>query len=146
MAHSPSNRGRHRPLWSVCVPVAAIVTITGMVGNDAAAQAASEPLSLPNGTYRAERGYHTPRGALCLASHPPVDVRVLDGTISFVSDDFNWDGTVNQKTGYINIPDDRIRHRRTGDQSKQGLSISGDFRNAELTSGTCGKGFFRLVK
>jgi serine/threonine protein kinase len=105
-----------------------------------------EVLALPNGTYQGTRGYDTARGTICLRSYPPFSVQVLNGSISFVSDDFNWEGTVNQRTGYINIPDERIRHLRTGDRSKQGLSISGDFRNAEITSGSCGKGIFRLAK
>ena len=67
------------------------------------------------------------------------------GSISFTSDDYTWEGTVNQKTGYINIPNDRIRIRGSGNLSRHGLSISGDFRNAELNSGFCGKGFFRKL-
>jgi hypothetical protein len=99
---------------------------------------------LPNGTYRAVRGYNTPRGSECQARYPIPAVNIRNGSISFENSNFLWEGTIDQVTGHIEIPDSRVINRKTGRRSQRGLSISGNYRNAAMQSGECGPGFFRI--
>ena len=71
----------------------------------------------------------------------PVEMR--NGSISFQSDEYIWQGTVDQRVGQITIPHQGIRRVGTGALSRHGLSVTGNYRDAIVNSGLCGTGFFQ---
>jgi hypothetical protein len=106
----------------------------------------SSPMSpsplVPNGTYTGSRGWtstasDTPDG-VCLSSYPSFDVSVFGGSISFASDGYDWSGTIDQRSGYVNMS-----------EPTQKLSISGKayYNNATMTGGIrCISGYFRFSR
>jgi serine/threonine protein kinase len=101
-------------------------------------------LVLPNGTYQAQRRYDKADGSECRAYYLVENVQVLDGRISFDSGGFTWSGAVDQRTGYINIPNEGVIHTATRQLSKNRLTLKGNYRNAEVQSGRCGRGSFAI--
>jgi hypothetical protein len=95
---------------------------------------------LPDGTYRAERGYNAPRD-ICPAKIEIAEVKVAAGTIEFQSGGSLWFGMINEKTGVIRIETTGIKPRPTAD-----LNIRGHHANAQLFSTVCGAGFFRIIR
>jgi hypothetical protein len=95
---------------------------------------------LPDGTYRAERGYSTPRD-ICPSRIEIAEVKVSVGTIEFQSEGSFWFGMINEKTGVIRIETTGIKPRPTAD-----LNIRGHYSNAQLFSTVCGAGYFRIVR
>jgi serine/threonine protein kinase len=121
--------------------------ITDLRSAAAAAENEARCQALPNGTYSGERGYSRPVDrSSCPPLEPVTDIQISNGTITMVAAGFRWRGTVNQKTGTINIADSGVTDLSTGQRSRRGLSISGDYRSATLSSGLCGPGFFRIRK
>jgi hypothetical protein len=102
------------------------------------------PVLVANATYTGSYGYNSPKGALCRANYPVYNINVSNGSISFIGGDFRWEGSINQRTGSIDIPNEGIRRTDNNALSKRGLAISGNYRNATLRSGFCGTGFFRI--
>jgi hypothetical protein len=105
-------------------------------------QSEAPALRVPNGTYRGERGWSnvapgTPYGT-CENQYPEFNVSVMNGSISFTSDYRLWNGTIDQRTGYVNIS-----------EPSQGLSIAGVayYESATMTGGTkCISGYFRFTR
>ncbi len=95
---------------------------------------------LPDGTYRAERGYNAPRD-ICPARIEITEVKVAAGTIEFQSGGSLWFGMINEKTGVIRIETTGIKPRPTAD-----LNIRGHHTSAQLFSTVCGAGYFRVVR
>ncbi|MCW5681171.1 MAG: serine/threonine protein kinase [Xanthobacteraceae bacterium] len=115
------------------------------------AQNSDRCLEVPNGIYNAIRGYVGTNTDTCRARYDISNVVVQNGSITFVSDDYRWTGTIDQRTGYIDIRDENIVVLRTGQRSRDGISVQGHYRNARLWSGFCTKqgareGYFRLIK
>ena len=100
---------------------------------------------LPDGFYTGERGYFSPNGTECRPKYQ-FTAEIRGGVISFESDDFRWEGTVDQVSGQLEISNDNIRRVRDGKLSRRGLSVAGPYNNAALTSGSCGSGFLRIFR
>lgn len=101
---------------------------------------ASLETPLPDGTYRAERGYNAPRD-ICPARIEISDVKVSGGAIEFESGGSVWSGMINEKTGVIRIETAGIKPRPTAD-----LNIRGHHSKAQLYSAVCGAGYFRIIR
>lgn len=101
---------------------------------------ASLETPLPDGSYRAERGYNAPRD-ICPARIEITDVKVASGTIVFESGGSQWSGMINEKTGVIRIETTGITPRPTAD-----LNIRGHHTKAVLFSTVCGNGYFRILR
>jgi hypothetical protein len=95
---------------------------------------------LPEGTYRAERGYRQ------VSDHCPRSVEIPEviiskGTIAFRSGDANWLGMINDATGVIRIETAGITPRPNAP-----LHIRGHYTKAQLFSAICGAGYFRIYR
>lgn len=101
---------------------------------------ASLETPLPEGAYRAERGYQSPRDS-CPARIEIADVRIAGGTIEFESGGAVWSGTINEKTGVVRIETAGIEPRPNSD-----LHIRGHYAKAQLFSSVCGLGYFRVLR
>jgi hypothetical protein len=125
---------RARLAAALCLAVAPAVLPAG-----ALPQVKHEP-PLPDGTYRAERGYNAPRD-ICPAKIDITEVKVSAGTIEFLSGGSLWFGMINEKTGVIRIETTGIKPRPTAE-----LNIRGHHLNAQLFSTVCGAGYFRVLR
>ncbi len=101
---------------------------------------ASLEIPLPDGTYRAERGYNAPRD-ICPSRIEISDVKIAAGTIAFESGGSQWSGMINEKTGVIRIEVTGITPRPTAD-----LNIRGHYTKAQMFSTVCGNGYFRVLR
>ncbi len=101
---------------------------------------ASLETPLPDGTYRAERGYSAPRD-ICPARIEITGVKVVAGSIEFESGGSTWSGMINEKTGVIRIETIGIKPRPTAE-----LNIRGHYTKAQLFSTVCGNGYFRVFR
>ena len=108
------------------------------------AEQARASCAVPNGTYTGTRGYNTANPPNCLAEYRMTGIRIADGRIDFESDGRNWSGTINQRTGDVNIPFSGIT-AGTQPKPRHETHIRGPFRNAVLFNGLCGNGFFRMT-
>lgn len=111
-----------------------------LVAPVAALPQVKQETALPDGTYRAERGYNAPRD-ICPAKIDIAEVKVSAGTIEFQSGGSLWFGMINEKNGVIRIETTGIKPRPTAD-----LTIRGHHTNAQLFSTVCGAGYFRVVR
>ena len=123
-----------------------LVDLTGSAATDTLpvavpAAPAAHPAARFNGSYTGWRGY-TDSGRRspskeCLDRYS-FNVEISDGRISFWSDGRTFTGTVDQN-GYVRID-------RTGlsPRSKTAFTIEGPLNSANMYSGYCGSGYFRL--
>ena len=95
---------------------------------------------LPEGIYRAERGYRHVSDN-CPRNVEIPEVIVSKGTIAFRSGDANWLGMINDKTGVIRIETAGITPRPSAT-----LHIRGHYTKAQLFSAICGAGYFRIYR
>ena len=102
--------------------------------------------ALPDGTYSGVRGYSKHNPPHCLSSYDMYGIEIRDGQIIFKSDGRTWTGTVNQRSGDIDIPFSGISVNDQGSALKHETYIRGNFRSATLYNGFCGGGFFRINK
>jgi hypothetical protein len=101
---------------------------------------ASLETPLPDGIYRAERGYwHVSEN--CQRHAEIADVKISGGEISFENGGANWLGTISEKTGIIRIESPGITPR-----PKSALHIRGHYSRAQLFSAICGAGYFRIIR
>ncbi|MBY0531094.1 MAG: hypothetical protein K2P86_03900 [Xanthobacteraceae bacterium] len=134
MASLPSFSSKKPPtLWlhglAVALPLALIMP--AMAGLET---------PLPDGTYRAERGYRHVNDSCPRSVDIPV-VRISKGTISFESGESNWAGTINEQTGVVRIETAGIAPRPNA-----ALHIRGHYTKAQLFSAICGAGHFRIYR
>ncbi len=95
---------------------------------------------LPDGIYRAERGYHAPRD-ICPSRIEITSVKVAGGAIEFESGGSQWSGLISEKTGVIRIETSGIKPRPTAE-----LNIRGHYTKAQMFSAVCGSGYFRVIR
>lgn len=107
---------------------------------DAVGDSPPPRLMVPDGQYRAVRGYHVQKIPDCQLHYVVNSVFVDDGTIKFQSDGRTWSGTIDQVTGMVNIGMSGIKP-----QPNQNTYIRGRFDDAELYNGFCGGGTFSLL-
>lgn len=96
-------------------------------------------LRVPNGEYTAIRGYRSEKAPHCLASYAVNAVFVEDGRITFQSDGRTWRGSIDQRSGKIDIGYNGIHPKPKND-----TYITGAFDKARMYNGFCGNGYFSL--
>jgi hypothetical protein len=101
---------------------------------------ASLETPLPDGTYRAERGYNAVRD-ICPSRIEIAEVKIVGGKIEFESSGSIWTGIIDAKTGVIRIETAGIRPRPTAE-----LIIRGHHTKAQMFSTICGAGYFRVLR
>lgn len=101
---------------------------------------ASLEMPLPDGVYRAERGYNAPRD-ICPARIEIAEVKIAGGSIEFESGGSTWSGMIDEMTGVIRIETAGIKPRPTAE-----LNIRGHYSKAQLFSAVCGSGYFRVLR
>jgi len=69
-----------------------------------------------------------------------ITVEVRDGRFSFLSDNRSWTGRINAN-GEIYLDGSGVRPR-----TKTSVSIRGRLENAQMYSGYCGNGYFRVTR
>ncbi len=95
---------------------------------------------LPDGSYRAVRGYAAPKDG-CPDRIEIEYVRVAAGTVRFESGGSVWSGSISEDRGIIRIETGGIEPRPSA-----ALNIRGHHRNASLYSAVCGVGYFRILR
>ncbi len=95
---------------------------------------------LPDGSYRAVRGYRAASEA-CPGRAEIEAVTITAGSISFASGDTSWLGTIDRRTGVIRIETAGITPRPSSP-----LHIRGHYTKAQLFSAVCGVGYFRILR
>lgn len=119
------------------------VTVSTVPLSPAVQAIVAKPL-VSNGTYRAHRGYVEPDrpspNDVCKEFYVVENVAIQDGTIKFESDRRTWTGTIDQRTGMIDISDDGITP-----QMKTTTYIRGSHKNAQAYNGYCGRGNFKIL-
>ena len=95
---------------------------------------------LPDGIYRAERGYRHVNDS-CPRSIEIPEVLISKGTISFQSGDASWRGYINEASGLIRIETAGITPRPSA-----ALHIRGHHSKAQLFSAICGAGYFWIYR
>jgi serine/threonine protein kinase len=109
-------------------------------------------ISLPAGTYSAERGYTGPKSQSEPQICPPRDsirVKIDNDVISFDTTEKDatgaltrqWTGRVDQRNGSI-----RIVGSDAKPPTKRQLTITGPFGDATVSSDYCGVGFFKISR
>ncbi|MCR9239620.1 MAG: hypothetical protein NXI17_23360 [Alphaproteobacteria bacterium] len=96
-----------------------------------------------NGTFSAVRGYtngHRPSPNKECLSRYSFEVEVHDGQLSFWSDGRSWRGRID-KHGNISISRNDISPR-----PRSAFSVRGNLTNADMKSGYCGTGYFRIAR
>ena len=104
--------------------------------------ATAQALLVPNGTYRGTRGWtETASGSAntCEETYFLDDIVVSNGNVRFTSDGRTWSGSIDQKTGWVNIS------QLDNDGQTTGLTIIGSYKNARMSGGSrCISGYFRF--
>lgn len=95
---------------------------------------------LPDGTYRAVRGYNAVQDG-CPPAIEIENVRIANGTIWFDSGDVIWRGLIDRDNGVIRIESTGVEPKPSGT-----LYIRGHHTRARLESEFCGSGYFRIVR
>ena len=97
-----------------------------------------ERCRVPNGVYTAEYTFPT-SSATCPANAAINEVFVSESSISFTLNNTAWRGSINQKSGTLDIKWDNIKPKPASE-----TYIRGPFSNATLFDARCGEGQFKL--
>lgn len=97
-----------------------------------------ERCRVPNGVYTAEYTFPA-SSATCPANASINEVFVSESSISFTINNTAWRGSINQKSGALDIKWDNIKPKPASE-----TYIRGPFSNATLFDARCGEGQFKL--
>ena len=105
--------------------------------------AAKLDVTMYNGVYEGKRGYidqNRPSPDKWCRAQYDVAVAINNGDVAFESDGRTWRGTID-KFGAISFDRSGVTPK-----PKRSISITGPLEDAVMTSGYCGKGYFRVAR
>lgn len=95
--------------------------------------------AIPNGRYAGVRGYKNPSFPYCLPRYD-FEADISNNVVTFESDDRIWYGTLDQRSGQIDI-----RASGVTPAPSQNIWIRGPWTQARMWSAYCGEGYFTII-